>query len=58
MKFEPEVQVTALVVAGIVMCCGFVATCVGKHAEVDAKAPIVETCVKHPATSSPFRSSQ
>lgn len=28
---------------------------IAHDAEIDARAPIVETCVQHPATRSPFR---
>ena len=45
----------------LLLCLGFVVvmglligTCVSYGARIDAAAPVVETCIKHPVTRSPF----
>lgn len=42
------IAVAAALIGGVIWA-------VERDAERDARAPIVETCVKHPATRSPFR---
>ncbi len=52
-----EVQITAIIVGGcLLVVAGVLGSC-NYQAELDAKAPIVETCIKHPATQ-PLRGVQ
>jgi hypothetical protein len=44
---------TLVVVLGVVFCVAFVARCQSESDQLDAAAPIVETCVKHPVTKKP-----
>lgn len=51
-----EFKMLLVVVVGFVVLVGLVGSCVNENERIEQKAPIVETCVKHPATVSPFKS--
>lgn len=56
-RMSDEVKITAIIVGGLlILAAGALGSC-NYHAELDAKAPIVETCIKHPATQ-PLRGVQ
>lgn len=44
---------TLVVVLGVSFCFFVVAQCQAESERLDAAAPIVETCVKHPVTKKP-----
>ena len=53
-----DTQFWAILVAGfLVLAGGIMGTC-SYQAKLDASAPVVETCIKHPATRSPVGSMQ
>lgn len=43
------------IIGGVIGLSTVVASCVRADAAIDAAAPVVESCVKHPATKAPFR---
>lgn len=55
---EPEVKIVAIVAgAALLLMAGGLGTC-NYQAKLDASAPVVETCIKHPVTKPPFRGTQ
>lgn len=49
-----EIKLTLIVVGGMVLVFGaLMGSCSYQH-KLDAQAPVVETCIKHPATRSPL----
>lgn len=53
-----SVKITAIVTAALLLVIGGgLATC-NNAIQVDAAAPVVESCIKHPSTRPPFRGVQ
>ena len=49
-----EVKITAIIVLGLLLLLGGVFASCNYQAALDANAPGVETCIKHPATRWPL----
>lgn len=60
MDGESKFWLTTLgfIIGGVIGLSAVVSSCVRADAAIDAAAPVVESCVKHPATKSPFRSGE
>lgn len=52
------VKITAIVTVGVLVLLGGAFASCTYSATLDARAPVVETCIKHPSTRSPFREVQ
>lgn len=50
-----DVKMVAVILGGVLLLAGLVATAIEYDNQIDARSPVVESCVKHPATRSPFR---
>lgn len=55
---DDTVKLTSLIVGGFLLAIGILAATCQNMNEVDAKAPVVETCIKHPVTRSPLTGRQ
>ena len=53
-----EIKIVAMLIAGTVLITGFIAASCNYQTKLDAAAPVVESCIKHPVTRSPFRGQQ
>jgi hypothetical protein len=50
-----EVKITAIIAATVLLVIGGALGSCNYQAKLDAGATVVETCVQHPVTRSPFR---
>jgi len=50
-----EVKITAIVAATVLLIIGGALGSCNYQAKLDAAAPVVESCIQHPATRPPFR---
>jgi len=50
-----ELRWVLTIMGFIVLMSATIATCVIADARIDATAPVVETCIKHPVTRNPLR---
>jgi hypothetical protein len=49
-----ELKITMVIVIGVLALAVVGSKGCNHYHEIDANAPVVETCVKHPVSSSPF----
>ncbi len=52
-----ELKMVVLAVAAVCTITGILGASCAYQSKLDAAAPVVESCVKHPSTRSPFRTS-
>lgn len=53
-----SVKITLIVTTGLLLLLGGAFASCNHSMSIDAAAPVVESCVKHPATVNPFRRAQ
>lgn len=58
MRDGDEVKIAAIVMGGLLLIAGGLMGSCNYQARLDANAPVVESCVRHPATRLPFRTGQ
>lgn len=55
---DDTTKIVGMVVGALLLVAVVAGSCVAYDITLDARAPVVESCVKHPATRSPFRGAQ